>query len=228
MRSKAFLFIACMLCAAVSVAQTVVNDVGLRLSLSIEKKLNDRFAAEVKVLTRQVENFTLLNRVYIRAGLSAKLNKNFKTEARFYYMPTRKGYKAMNDNFRYALSVTYKAKLTRRLTFYDRITYQTTTNYLVDSPETDEKTSGVIRDRFTLAFKQNRRGEPYISEELLFQVAGKKERYFGRNRVYLGYKYQLTDKLKLNAYFIWERGFNDNDGPQEQNFYYGFNLGYSF
>lgn len=228
MKLREAIIIACCLCVLQHKAQSPVNDVGLRLSLSVEKKLTDRFSAEVKLLTRQVENFTLLNRVYIRGGVSARLSKNFKAELRLYYMPTRKGYKEMRSNFRYAFLLTYKAKLTRRFTFYDRISYQTTTNYIVDAPETDQKTAGVIRDRFTLAFKQNRRGEPYVSEELLFQVAGKKERFFGRNRVYVGYKYLLTEKLKLNAYVILERGFNDNDGPQERTIYYGLNLGYSF
>lgn len=209
-------------------AQDLVNDVGLRLSLSAEKKLSTRFSVTAKVLARQVENLTLLNRVYARGGLKAKLSRNFMTELRLYYMPTRKGYREMRDNFRYALALVYKAKITRRLSFSDRVTYQTTTNYLVSSPLLDEKLAGVIRNRYTFSYKLNRRSEPYIKEELLWQVTGKKERYFGRNRVYLGYEYLLTDKLTLDAYFIYERGFNDNDGPQEQNFFYGLNLGFSF
>jgi hypothetical protein len=209
-------------------AQDLISDAGLRLSVSAEKKLSSRFTVTAKVLTRQVENFSLLNRVYVRGGLKAKLTKNFMTELRLYYMPTRKGYREMRDNFRYSLALVYKVKVNRRFTFSDRVAYQTTTNYLVSSPLLDEKLSGVIRNRYTLAYKLNRRSEPYIKEELLWQVAGKKERYFGRNRVYLGYEYLLTDKLSLDAYFIYERGFNSNDGPQEQNFFYGLNLGFSF
>jgi hypothetical protein len=209
-------------------AQDLINDVGLRLSVSAEKKLSSRFTVTAKVLARQVENVTLLNRVYVRGGLKAKLSKNFMAEMRLYYMPTRKGYQEMRNNFRYAFALVYKAKLSRRLSFSDRVTYQTTTNYLISSPLQDEKLSGVIRNRYTFSYKLNRRSEPYIKEELLWQVAGKKERYFGRNRVYLGYEYLLTDKISLDAYFIYERGFNDNDGPQEQNFFYGVNLGFSF
>lgn len=209
-------------------AQDLINDVGLRLSVSAEKKLSSRFTVTAKVLARQVENITLLNRVYVRGGLKAKLSKNFMAEMRLYYMPTRKGYQEMRNNFRYAFALVYKAKLSRRLSFSDRVTYQTTTNYLISSPLQDEKLSGVIRNRYTFSYKLNRRSEPYIKEELLWQVAGKKERYFGRNRVYLGYEYLLTDKISLDAYFIYERGFNDNDGPQEQNFFYGINLGFSF
>ena len=209
-------------------AQDLISDAGMRLSISAEKKLNSRFTVTGKVLTRQVENFTLLNRIYIRGGLQVKLNKNFRTELRLYYMPTRKGYQEMRSNFRYALSLTYKTKITRRLTFSDRVTYQTTTNYLLGSALIDEKLAGVIRNRYTLSYKLTRRSEPYIKEELLWVVSGKKEQYFGRNRVYVGYEYQLMDKLSLDAYFIYERGFNDNDGPQEQNFFYGLNLGFSF
>ncbi len=209
-------------------AQDLISDAGLRLSVSAEKKLSSRFTVTAKVLARQVENFTLLNRVYVRGGLKVKLSRNLMTELRLYYMPTRKGYQEMRDNFRYSLALVYKAKITRRLSFSDRVTYQTTTNYLLGSSMLDEKLAGVIRNRYTLSYKLNRRSEPYIKEELLWQVVGKKERYFARNRVYLGYEYLLTEKLSLDGYFIYERGFNDNDGPQEQNFFYGINLGFSF
>lgn len=229
MRAKSlYIFLTIFFCVHVLSGQDLISDAGLRLSMSAEKKINSRLSVTAKVLTRQVENFSLLNRVYLRTGFQVKLTKNFKTELRLYYMPTRKGYREMRNNFRYALSVTYKARLSRRFTFYDRITYQTTTNYIADAPELDRKLSGVIRNRYTLAYKLNRRSEPYIREELLWQVAGKKERYFGRNRIYVGYEYMLNDKLSLDGYFIYERGFNDNDGPQERNFFYGVNLGYSF
>ena len=229
MRKKSLytLFLCLALASGLS-AQDLISDVGLRLSLSAQKKLNSRLTLTAKVLTRQVENFTLLNRVYVRGGLKMKLSRNLMTELRLYYMPTRKGYREMRDNYRYSLALVYKAKLTRRLSFSDRVTYQTTTNYLLNSSMLDEKMAGVIRNRYTLSYKLNRRSEPYIKEELLWQVVGKKERYFGRNRVYLGYEYLLTDKLSLDAYFIYERGFNDNDGLQEQNFFYGLNLGFSF
>ncbi len=229
MRKKSlYTLFLCLALASGLRAQDLISDVGLRLSLSAQKKLNSRLTLTAKVLTRQVENLTLLNRVYVRGSLKMKLSRNLMTELRLYYMPTRKGYREMRDNYRYSLALVYKVKLTRRLSFSDRVTYQTTTNYLLNSSMLDEKLAGVIRNRYTLSYKLNRRSEPYIKEELLWQVVGKKERYFGRNRVYLGYEYLLTDKLNLDAYFIYERGFNDNDGPQEQNFFYGLNLGFSF
>lgn len=209
-------------------AQNVINDVGLRLSVSAEKKLNKRVAVTGKILIRQVENLSLLNRIYFRAGFKVKLSKNFKTELRLYYMPTRKGYQEMRNAYRYSLAFVYTARLSPRITFSDRLTYQTTTNYLLNTPDADTKLAGVIRNRYTLAYKLNRRSEPYIKEELLWQLVGKKEQYFGRNRVYLGYEYLLNDKMSLDAYVIYERGFNSKNGPQEQNFFYGLNLGFSF
>lgn len=228
LKKSLYILILCLALAPGLEAQDLISDAGLRLSVSAEKKLSSRLTVTAKVLARQVENFTLLNRVYVRGGLKVKLSKNLMTELRLYYMPTRKGYQEMRDNFRYALALVYKAKITRRLSFSDRVAYQTTTNYLMNSQLLDEKLAGVIRNRYTFSYKLNRRSEPYIKEELLWQVVGKKERYFARNRVYLGYEYLLTEKLSLDGYFIYERGFNDNDGPQEQNFFYGVNLGFSF
>jgi hypothetical protein len=220
------------ICAAFSLAgkaQYVTNDVGLRLSLSAQKKLNDKFTLSGKILSRQVENFRNLNRVYLRLGLAYKLNEHFETELRLYYMYGRKGFKEFTNSYRYSLALIYKTKLSERFSFSNRLTYQITNNYLVGDELADDKSGGVVRDRMTLKFKHTRRGSPYIKEEGLFQVAGKKERYFGRNRVYLGYEYKLNQKWDLDAYFILERTHGGSSaGPQERNFYYGLNLGYNF
>lgn len=210
-------------------AQYITNDAGLRLSLSAQKKINDKFTLSGKILSRQVENFRLLNRVYLRLGLAYSLNEHFETELRVYYMQGRKGFREFNSSYRYALALIYKAKLNERFSFSNRLTYQTTNNYLIDSELADDKTGGVIRDRITLKYKHTRRGSAYVKEEGLFQVVGKKERYFGRNRVYLGYEYKLSQKWDLDAYFILERTHGGTSAePKERNLFYGLNLGYNF
>lgn len=219
-------------CAAFAIAgkaQYVTNDCGLRLSISAQKKINDKFTISGKILSRQVENFRLLNRVYLRLGLAYTLNEHFETELRLYYIRGRKGFKEFTNSYRYSLALIYKTKLTERFSFSNRLTYQTTNNYLISSDLTDDKTGGVIRDRITLKYKHTRRGSAYIKEEVLFQIIGKQERYFGRNRVYLGYEYKLSQKWDLDAYFILERTHGGTSAsPQERNFFYGINLGYNF
>lgn len=210
-------------------AQYVCNDAGLRLSLSATKKVNDKVSASGKILSRQVENFRLLNRVYLRIGASYELHKNIETELRIYYMYGRKGFKEFSNSFRYSLALIYKTKLSERFSFSNRLTYQTTNNYLFSSELADDKSGGVIRDRMTLKYKHTRRGSAYIKEEGLFQMVGKTERYFGRNRVYLGYEYKLTKKWDLDAYFILERTHGGtSSSPKERNFFYGINFGYNF
>jgi hypothetical protein len=210
-------------------AQYVTNDVGLRLSLSAQKKINDKFTVSGKILSRQVENFRNLNRVYLRLGVAYALNEHVETELRLYYMYGRKGFKEFTNSYRYSLALIYKTKLSERFSFSNRLTYQITNNYLVDDELADDKSGGVVRNRMTLKFKHTRRGSPYIKEEGLWQVVGKKERYFGRNRVYLGYEYKLSDKWDLDLYFILERTHGGTSaGPQERNLFYGLNLGYNF
>lgn len=220
--------ICCVLCLA-GKAQHVTNDAGLRLSLSAQKKINNQFTLSGKILSRQVENFRNLNRVYLRLGIAYAFNEHWETELRLYYMYGRKGFKEFTDSYRYSLALIYKTKLTERFSFSNRLTYQITNNYLADDELMDGKSNGVIRDRMTLKFKHTRRGSPYIKEEGLWQVIGKKERYFGRNRVYLGYEYKLSQKWDLDAYLILERTHGGTSaGPQERTFFYGINLGYNF
>ena len=219
----------CCLLSLTGKAQYVNNDAGLRLSLSAQKKVNDKVTISGKILSRQVENFRNLNRVYLRLGFAYALSEHFETELRLYYMYGRKGFKEFTNSYRYSLAIIYKTKLSERFSFSNRLTYQITNNYLISDELTDDKTGGVIRDRMTLKFKHTRRGSPYIKEEGLFQITGKKEKYFGRNRVYLGYEYKLSDKWDLDAYFILERTHGGTSAePQERNFYYGLNLGYNF
>lgn len=209
--------------------QYVINDSGLRLSLSADKKINDRFSLNVKVASRQVENFRLLNRIYIRPGVDVTLNDHFKASFKASYIYSRKGFKEFSNNFRYALSLTYKTKLTDRLSLSNKLTYQNTATYFIRNIEIEQKDNGVIRDKTTLKLKHTRRGDVYLSEELLFQIVGKTERYFGRNRVYIGYIYKLNSKLDLDAYFILERTHGGTSAaPKERTFFYGLNLGYSF
>lgn len=210
-------------------AQYVTNDAGMRLSLSAQKKINDKVTIGGKILSRQVENMRNLNRVYFRLSGSYAFNDHLEAELRLYYMHGRKGFKEYTGSWRYSLSLIYKTKLSARLSFSNRLRYQVTNNYLAASELSDDKSNGVVRDRMTLKFKHTRRGSAYVKEELLFQVVGKKERYFGRNRVYLGYEYKLSDKWDLDAYFILERTHGGTAAqPQERNFFYGLNLGYNF
>lgn len=225
---RSLVILVCSLCLSRAVAQHVINDGGLRLSLSAQKKVNDKLTVSGKILSRQIDNFALFNRIYFRLGVAYELHKHLETELRVYYMHGRKGYKDFHGSFRYSLALIYKTKLTERFSFSNRLTYQVTTNNLTNSDLVEDKTGGVVRNRATLKFKHTRRGEAYIKEELLWQVTGKQERYFGRNRVYLGYGYKLSQSWDLDAYFILERGFNEANGPQERNFFYGLNLGYNF
>ena len=65
-------------------AQEVINDAGCRLGLGVEKKINNQLTLKAKFMTRQVENFTLLNRIYLRGEVSYKLHKHFEAGAKFY------------------------------------------------------------------------------------------------------------------------------------------------
>lgn len=208
--------------------QDVVNDCGSRISVSVQKKINDQFTVFGKVQGRLAENFRLFNRVYFRVGLDYNLNDHLTFTACGNYMLSRGGFKEMDKSYRYSAAVTYKTKLTELFSISNKLMYQNTEDYVLNSDIIKQKTSGVIRNKTSLKYKINRRGSAYISEELLWQISGKKEKYFGRNRVYLGYIHKINAKLEVEPYFILERTFNKANGPQTRTFYYCVNFGYSF
>lgn len=205
-------------------AQEFINDVGSRLSISAEKKLKNKFSLSGKVQARLEENFTLLNRAYFKVGLGYELTEFLNAGVSANLMQTRSGYKPMDDDYRYTAFLTYKTKITEQLSFSDKVIYQVTNNYLINSDLLDTKSNTVLRNRLILKYKLNRRGEIYATDELLFQLIGKKEKYLGRNRIYFGYIYKLNNRLDLEPYFIAERSYNKRNGPQTRNFYYCLHL----
>lgn len=213
-----------LLCSGSAWSQEFINDAGSRLSVSAEKKFEKGFSLNGKVQARLAENFTLLNRVYFKIGIGYEITDflNFGLSANL--MQARSGYKPMEDNYRYAAFLTYKTKITEQLSFSDKVIYQVTNNYFINSDLLDTESNTVLRNRFTLKYKLNRRGEIYATDELLFQLIGKKEKYLGRNRIYFGYIYKLNNRLDLEPYFIAERSYNKRNGPQTRNFYYCLHL----
>lgn len=211
-----------------SKSQSVINDAGARLSFSIEKKLNDKISLFGKIQGRQAENFRLLNRVYVRLGVDYNLNDHFTFSLYGNYIQSRNGFYEMEPAFRYSLSANYKQKFTERFTFQNKLMYQNTTADVTGSEWVKQKNSGVIRDKTTFKYKINRRGSAYITEELLWQISGKNEQYFGRDRIYLGYNYKINTHFSLEPYFIAEQTYNKTKGPQNRNFYYCLDLNYSF
>lgn len=205
-------------------AQEFINDVGSRFSVSVKKKLNKGFSINGKVQARLEENVTLLNRVYVKVGLGYEVTDFLNLGLSANLMNSRSGYKPMEDEYRYAAFLTYKTKITEQLSFSDKLIYQVTNNYLLNSDLLDTESNTVVRNRVTLKYKLNRRGEIYATDELLFQLLGKKEKYLGRNRIYLGYIYKINNRLDLEPYFIAERSYNKRNGPQSRNFYYCLHL----
>ena len=79
--------------------QNVINDCGTRLSISADKKINDKFTIVGKIQARQAENFRLLNRVYFRLGLDYNVNEHFILNVTGNYMMARSGFKEMEKAF---------------------------------------------------------------------------------------------------------------------------------
>lgn len=222
---KTYLFFLFTLIAVSLRSQNVINDVGSRWSIGLEKKLASKWNFNAKVQVRQAENFRLLNRAYLKLGLGYDINDFINIGVSANIMESRGGFKEMDEEFRYAAILSLKHSLTQRISLSNKTLYQITNNYLFNSDLLKTKSNTVVRDKITLKYKLNRRGEVYATDELLFQLLGKKEKYFGRNRIYAGYIYKLNSRLDLEPYFIVERTYNKKNGPQSRNFYYCLHLG---
>lgn len=222
---KPYFFIVFILYAFFLKAQSVINDAGSRWSIGIEKKLGPQWSLNAKIQARQAENFRLLNRVYLKIGAGYDVTDFLNIGFSANLMESRSGFKEMKEEYRYAAILTLKHALTQRVSVSNKTLYQVTNNYVFNSDLLNTKSNTVIRDKITLKYKLNRRGEMYMTDELLFQLFGKKEKYLGRNRIYAGYTYKLNNRLDLEPYIIAERTYNKRNGPQSRNFYYCVHVG---
>lgn len=209
-------------------SQYVVNDAGLRLSVGVEKKINKKVDFDFKIASRFEENFLQFNRIYFRPGVSYNITNKISVLARFSYMYSRSGYKPYRSVYRYAYGINFKTDIGQYYKLTNRITYQNTSSDLLYDDYTLQKETGVIRNRLILKRKINRRNTLYIGDELQFLISGRNEKYFNRNRIYLGNNYKISSHLELNAYFILERSHHRNNRPQERIFFYGLDFCYFF
>ena len=205
-----------------------VSDFGAWTTLSIEKKINKNFSANLTEELRFFQNLNRFNLSYTNLGLSYKLNKSVKFSLvyRFIQKYTQENYISwrhriyldmqLKQKF-YPLTFVFRSRLQSQIRDY----YSSSDGYI---PER------YWRNKFDVRYEIGRFLAPYIAAEFRYQFVNDRNKEansrFNRGRYYLGMQYQYSERTSFDFYLMNQREFNVNN--PERNYIVGAEWDYSF
>ena len=224
--TKSFLLIVFLLNANYTQAQK--TDAGLWTTLSIDKKLNNKFSANLTEEVRLFQNVQRLNLAYTNLGVSYKLNKYVKLSAVYRFLQ-----KSQDENYiswrhriyadaqfkyrYYPFTVVYRARLQSQVRDY----------FTSRDGKIPER---YWRNKFDVKYELGHGISPYIAAEFRYQFKNNRNKdannEFNRGRYYVGCQYQHSESKTFDFYFMNQREFNVNN--PERNFILGIEYDYSF
>jgi hypothetical protein len=198
-----------------------VNDAGLWLSATVEKKINSRFSASFNPALRFNENVTEIGTAFADAGLEYKLNKRIKLSVNYRFISRRKIDNSYGLRHRFYFDFTYRKKIQRFVATYRlRLLEQYTEIY---SRETGKIPDYAIRNKLQLRYETDTKYTPFISGELWYSI-DYKENLFNQFRLVGGIEYEINKFSSVTLSYIFQKEFNTED-PWTN---YITSIGYSF
>lgn len=209
-----------MLPALRSVAQ--VNDAGLWLNISIDKKLNNKFTLSLKQSFRLNENMAELGTALSDLGLEYKISKGFSVSGNYRFSQRRQLDDTYSSRHRYYTDLNYRIKAQPFVVRF-RGRYQSQYNDLF-SGEQNRAASNYLRGRLSVQYKPAARYLPYISSEWFYPVNDPELRQVDRIRCIAGVEYEWSKKSSFDLFYMYQSERNQKNPLHE--FIIG--LGYQF
>lgn len=195
---KFLFFYLCML----PFAQAQVNDAGMWLTLSAEKKLNKKFKLGLTQEIRLRENYTMIGTILTDVSLTYKLNKSF----------------AVSGNYRLAFKQTLNLEYMPRHRFYGDFTYRQKHNKLTVSLRSrvqnqarylsfgDELDVNRIYWRNKLTAKYDvKKYTPYLSFEVYYPMNKPSGNHVDGVRLAAGTDYNISKRKTITGYFLIDK-----------------------
>jgi hypothetical protein len=204
-----------------SVSFAQVNDAGLWLNLSIEKKITQAWSLEYGHCTRFNENISEIGSVINEIGVNYRLSK--KSQISFFY---RSNFQRQLNNMyvpvsRFYLDLSHKIKpgafvLTGRLRFQ----HQQKNSLFYD---VDGSTANTVRPKISLKYPVAK-FTPYISGEVYVPIFYNEYKPIDKVRIEAGAEYEISKQQSINLGYLFQREFFENNPKTD----YVIQLGYKF
>ena len=180
-------------------------------SVGFEKKLPYSFKLQFEQELRLDNQLSTFKQTFSEFSLSYSVFKGFKIELPFRYM----AYKDKTKQ-RVSFSGSYKYSF-KPVSLKHRTKYQRTY-------EKGEIPEELIRNKFSIMYRLNKKIEPYVSGEL-FHLYNTENDQFDEYRVSLGVAVDLPGKNSIKIFYIYKKEDITKSSPDEVNV---FGLGYNY
>lgn len=190
------------------------NDAQLWTNIYLEKKVFRHFYIHLNQETRYTENISRLGFAYGDAGITYKLTEYLNSTLDYvfiekYYIDHQALTNYYSTRHQFYFNFTFKYDF-GPLSVHLREQIQ---NQVQDIYSSD---NGYLpfyyfRNKITFKYHMNKRWQPYIAEEMYFQLSNPEGNEFDRSRTFAGFFYHLTRVDELEAYYLLQKQFHVNN-----------------
>ena len=182
------------------------NDARLWASIRLEKQVSPRLLAHFKEAIRIGQNITQLNYSFSDIGLTFKVNKHIfvSLDYRLIHKLQMEEYISVRHRFYFTLLLKKKFK---PFIISTRFIFQSELQDIYSSEE-GKIPDYYLRSKITVKYDLNR-FRPYLATELHTNVIRWEQLLPNRYRAIGGLSYELNKMNELEAFYIFERRFNE-------------------
>lgn len=198
------------------------DDAAVWVNIHLEKKLTDKSEISLDQKNRINNNVSQYGLGYIDLAVNYSFFKFLKLQADYVYGKSHNPDGTYSDIHRGALSLILRKKFGNWT-----VTYRNMVQMRFKNIYTSE--NGTIpvyyeRNKLTAKYDINKRFEAYVSEELYLPFDQRKNKGLSRSRSTLGLIYNITKKMSVEGFFIYQHELNSFNRTN-RDFIYG--IGYS-
>jgi len=205
-----------------AMAQNPQTDFQLRLGFELEAPINKRFLLHYQHQSRFIDNATRYNYSYNYIGGVYKISRNMRFTANYIFVNKKNTELTYSFRHQFKGYFTYRKKLGEFMIF-NRLMGDVQFKDFYGNPQGKHLRDINIRNKITLRYKHFEKFVPYIAEETYYRFDGKYyEKGFGRNRMFIGALYNITENWLADASFAIDLR-RDNKIPAN-NFYLSLGL----
>lgn len=181
-----------------------VNDAGLWINLDVEKKITQKFSAEISHALRYNENISELGTSLSEIGLSYKIIKPLTFGGAYRFSQKKRVDDFYSNRHRYSFNITYKIKVNQfKISFREQ--FQSSYKDIGISAD-----GGIaknhLRSKITLAYDLEKKYTPYISYEMYYEIG----EYIDNTRYKAGVEYEINKFHTVEISYMIDKEMNVN------------------
>lgn len=215
------------LMSAIADAQDAVDDFGIWSTISIDKKISQKFGVALDEELRTFDNASRIDQYFTNAGVNYKLDKNIRFGITYRFINKGRDDMSYSKRHRIYFDASYRKKVYAfNVSYRFRIQGQVK-DYR--SSDNGKHLESIMRHKLDVKYNY-KRFTPYVAAEFFFQFvdpgfpAG--NNLWNRERFYIGSDYDLNKKSTFGCFFMLQRTINI-DSPQ-RDFILGLEYNLSF